>query len=56
MLGIILPIRYKADFDQLQVLGKGGFGIVFEARNKVDECCYAIKRITLPTKWAKIVI
>ncbi|XP_061171339.1 eukaryotic translation initiation factor 2-alpha kinase 3-like [Saccostrea echinata] len=40
--------RYKTDFEQLQVLGKGGFGIVFEARNKVDECCYAIKRITLP--------
>ncbi|XP_048745657.2 eukaryotic translation initiation factor 2-alpha kinase 3-like [Ostrea edulis] len=47
--GDLYESRYKADFDQLQVLGKGGFGIVFEARNKVDECCYAIKRITLPT-------
>lgn len=48
--------RYKTDFEQLQVLGKGGFGIVFEARNKVDECCYAIKRITLPIKYAMIII
>lgn len=38
------------------MLGKGGFGIVFEARNKVDECCYAIKRITLPIKYAMIII
>lgn len=38
------------------MLGKGGFGIVFEARNNVDECCYAIKRITLPIKYAMIII
>lgn len=38
------------------MLGKGGFGIVFEARNKVDECCYAIKRITLPIKYAMNII
>lgn len=29
---------------------------MFEARNKVDECCYAIKRITLPIKYAMITI
>lgn len=39
--------RYQTDFDHIQVLGKGGFGIVFEARNKVDDCNYAVKRITL---------
>ncbi|XP_052269812.1 eukaryotic translation initiation factor 2-alpha kinase-like isoform X4 [Dreissena polymorpha] len=40
--------RYTADYDHMHVLGKGGFGVVFEARNKVDECHYAIKRIPLP--------
>lgn len=29
---------------------------MFEARNKVDECCYAIKRITLPIKYVMIII
>ncbi|XP_053406912.1 eukaryotic translation initiation factor 2-alpha kinase-like isoform X2 [Mercenaria mercenaria] len=40
--------RYASDFDHIEVLGKGGFGVVFEATNKVDECHYAIKRIALP--------
>lgn len=42
--------RYLTDFNPIQCLGKGGFGIVFEARNKIDECKYAVKRITLPNK------
>ena len=25
------------------VLGKGGFGVVFEAKNRLDDCGYAIK-------------
>lgn len=40
--------RYASDFDHIQVLGKGGFGVVFETKNKVDECHYAVKRIALP--------
>ncbi|XP_033756606.1 LOW QUALITY PROTEIN: eukaryotic translation initiation factor 2-alpha kinase 3-like [Pecten maximus] len=39
--------RYKQDFEQMQVLGKGGYGVVFEARNKMDTCSYAVKRIEL---------
>ncbi|KAJ8316798.1 hypothetical protein KUTeg_004702 [Tegillarca granosa] len=42
--------RYKTDFEHVQCLGKGGFGIVFEARNKVDDCHYAVKRISLPNR------
>lgn len=45
--------RYKTDFDHIQVLGKGGFGIVFEARNKVDDCNYAVKRITLHSEGSR---
>lgn len=35
----------------MQCLGRGGFGVVFEARNKVDDCNYAIKRIRLPNRY-----
>ncbi|XP_075221810.1 pancreatic eIF-2alpha kinase isoform X2 [Lycorma delicatula] len=42
--------RYLTDFDQVHCLGKGGFGIVFEAKNKIDDCHYAVKRIPLPNR------
>ncbi|XP_071827738.1 eukaryotic translation initiation factor 2-alpha kinase 3-like [Apostichopus japonicus] len=40
--------RYLSDFNHQECLGKGGFGIVFQAQNRVDESSYAIKRISLP--------
>ncbi|KAK9509499.1 hypothetical protein O3M35_006804 [Rhynocoris fuscipes] len=40
--------RYLTDFEPINCLGKGGFGVVFEAKNKIDDCNYAIKRIPLP--------
>uniref|UniRef100_A0A8C9VMF6 Eukaryotic translation initiation factor 2-alpha kinase 3 n=1 Tax=Scleropages formosus TaxID=113540 RepID=A0A8C9VMF6_SCLFO len=43
--------RYLTDFHPVQCLGRGGFGVVFEARNKVDDCNYAIKRIRLPNRY-----
>uniref|UniRef100_A0A6Q2XBD2 Eukaryotic translation initiation factor 2-alpha kinase 3 n=1 Tax=Esox lucius TaxID=8010 RepID=A0A6Q2XBD2_ESOLU len=42
--------RYLTDFEPVQCLGRGGFGVVFEARNQVDDCHYAIKRIRLPNR------
>ncbi|KAM3594723.1 uncharacterized protein V6R79_012831 [Siganus canaliculatus] len=42
--------RYLTDFEPVQCLGRGGFGVVFEALNKVDDCNYAIKRIRLPNR------
>ncbi|XP_048249248.1 eukaryotic translation initiation factor 2-alpha kinase 3-like [Haliotis rufescens] len=42
--------RFSQDFDCLHCLGKGGFGIVFEAKNKVDDCKYAVKRICIPNR------
>jgi translation initiation factor 2-alpha kinase 3 len=45
--------RYVNDFDTLQCLGKGGFGVVFEVKQKIDECHYAIKRIVLPYEESK---
>lgn len=40
--------RYQTDFETIQCLGKGGFGVVFEVRNRLDDCHYAVKRIQLP--------
>lgn len=42
--------RYLTDFEQVDCLGKGGYGVVFEAKNRVDHRNYAIKRTTLPDK------
>lgn len=42
--------RFRNEFDLLQCLGKGGFGVVFEVQNKLDDCNYAVKRIALPRK------
>ncbi|ORY38547.1 hypothetical protein BCR33DRAFT_425194 [Rhizoclosmatium globosum] len=39
--------RYKAEFEELSCLGKGGFGIVFRARNRLDGIEYAIKKVKL---------
>ncbi|XP_011135236.1 eukaryotic translation initiation factor 2-alpha kinase isoform X2 [Harpegnathos saltator] len=40
--------RYLKDFEPVDCLGKGGYGVVFEAKNKIDYCNYAIKRISIP--------
>lgn len=40
--------RYLTDFEPIRCLGRGGFGLVFEVRNRLDDCHYAVKRIQLP--------
>ncbi|KAJ3055078.1 hypothetical protein HK097_011568 [Rhizophlyctis rosea] len=42
--------RYKIDFEELEFLGKGGFGEVVKARNRIDGRFYAIKKIKLDPK------
>ena len=41
--------RFLSDFQPVQCLGRGGFGVVFECKNNYDDIHYAVKRITLPT-------
>ena len=43
--------RYLTDFHQEACLGRGGFGVVFRARNQLDDCVYAVKRIALNDRW-----
>ncbi|USW57156.1 Putative serine/threonine-protein kinase, active [Septoria linicola] len=39
--------RYVQDFEEMCVLGKGGFGEVYQVRHKLDNCVYAVKRIPI---------
>lgn len=39
--------RYLADFEELEFLGRGGFGSVVKVRNKIDDRFYAVKKIAL---------
>ncbi|ETV92553.1 PEK protein kinase [Aphanomyces invadans] len=42
--------RYARDFDEVCLLGQGGFGQVFKARHKLDGICYAIKQVNFVNK------
>lgn len=42
--------RYETDFDQKEHIGEGGFGKVYEVRNKLDKSHYAIKKIKVTQK------
>lgn len=42
-----VPSRYATDFEQLDIIGQGGFGTVFKVRNKLDQRLYAIKKVQL---------
>ncbi|KAI8639080.1 kinase-like domain-containing protein [Parasitella parasitica] len=44
---IISTSRYRTDFEEIEFLGKGGFGEVIKARNRLDGRLYAIKKIRL---------
>jgi PAS domain S-box-containing protein len=39
--------RYLKEFEETEFLGKGGFGLVYRARNRLDAQEYAIKKIRL---------
>ncbi|KAJ1966263.1 eukaryotic translation initiation factor 2-alpha kinase, partial [Dispira parvispora] len=39
--------RYRLDFEEIVFLGKGGYGEVVKARNKLDNRFYAVKKIKL---------
>jgi hypothetical protein len=46
--------RYREEFDELERLGRGGFGSVWKVRNKLDGCVYAIKRIRFHFRGAMV--
>ncbi|KAG8628238.1 hypothetical protein KVT40_004111 [Elsinoe batatas] len=47
--------RYMRDFDEVCMLGKGGYGSVFECNHRLDGRSYAVKKIVLgPTVLKKV--
>ncbi|TKA33587.1 hypothetical protein B0A50_00423 [Salinomyces thailandicus] len=52
----LLPLsRYVRDFDQIGVLGKGGYGTVYRVKHKLDDIQYAIKVVPIsPARMARI--
>lgn len=36
--------RFSHEFSEVEKIGEGHFSVVFQARNKVDRCMYAVKR------------
>ncbi|EME82227.1 uncharacterized protein MYCFIDRAFT_43169 [Pseudocercospora fijiensis CIRAD86] len=43
--------RYETEFTQLSRLGKGGFGEVVKAQNRLDQGVYAVKKIKQSTQF-----
>ena len=41
------PSRYRTDFEELEQVGRGGFGAVVKVKNKLDKRIYAVKTIKL---------
>ena len=40
--------RYRNEFIEVGLLGKGEFGEVYKCQNRVDRCFYALKRLKKP--------
>ncbi len=42
--------RLETEFELKDRLGRGGFGVVYHVKNKLDDGQYALKIIKLPTR------
>lgn len=40
--------RYRNEFIEMGLLGKGSFGEVYKCQNRIDRCYYALKRLNKP--------
>jgi len=41
------PSRYEKDFEEMGILGRGGYGTVATARHRIDGQDYAVKRFCI---------
>jgi hypothetical protein len=44
LTGLGVSSRYRSEFEEIKTMGRGGFGIVVQARNRLDGQDYAIKK------------
>ena len=52
---LLMPSQYLRDFEELGVLGKGGYGIVFHVKHRLDGLTYAVKKVPIrPSVLARI--
>lgn len=42
--------RLETDYKDLQIIGKGGFAVVFRGEHRIDHCKYAFKRIQFKSR------
>lgn len=47
----ILESRYLRDFEELGILGRGGFGSVYRVKHRLDGVEYAVKKIPVPASY-----
>ncbi|KAI1778759.1 kinase-like protein [Hypoxylon cercidicola] len=47
------PSHYQSSFQEVALLGKGGFGKVYQCFNPLDNTAYAVKKIQIPPKLGK---
>ena len=43
--------RYRSDFDEIQKIGRGGGGHVYQVRNRLDNLIYAVKKVKLDSSY-----
>src|SRR5262249_47125323 len=39
--------KYRREFEEIELLGKGGYGYVYKAKNVIDKRTYAIKMVKM---------
>lgn len=39
--------RYQVDYEEVEMIGEGGFGRVYRCRNRIDSNIYAVKKMVI---------
>lgn len=45
----MIESRYHSDFEELSTLGRGGYGVVYSVKHRLDNQVYAVKKVPLNT-------
>ena len=45
--GSVIESRYHSEFEELGTVGKGGYGIVYRVKHRLDNQAYAVKKVPL---------